>query len=271
MVGEEELELMSKFDPHSIFSHGWTQSFDDDPIDTGLVGSQGWSKNSRKEDDWRNFPNSPGKWFKKEGNEYDGESELFDVLVTESINNHGVACRYYCVNYDLERDKLFKEDSDKVIQRSFPFMSYFKLQNEVDGFAFGMIEGLDQFVMFVSMRHFGEVSKFDQYGKPNIYESYIPQEGDKIRSDFNNYYYTITQVKKQTHQFHKRSHIWELTVKPMKDESLTVSAGISHDDINHEQEINDILNIGGVVDTEKETILYEKDQDGVIPDADNGW
>lgn len=262
---------MAGLDLHSVFSNGWTQAVEDQPFNTGLIGSHGWSRNSRKDDDWRNFSSMPNKWFRREEAEYDAESELYDTLLTEAINSQGVPCRYYCVNYNLERDKLLHEDSNKIIQRSFPVQTYFQLPREEDSFnPFGIL-GLDQFSMFATIRHFNTASCFDQYGKSDIYTPYTPQEGDKIRSEYNNEYYTITQVKRQTNQFHRRVHIWEFIVKPMKDESITVSASISHDDINHEQEINDIFSIGDTVEDEKQEILFDKDEEGVPPDPDNGW
>lgn len=65
---------MFNLDPNAIFTNGWGQTHEDDFMDTGFVGSRGWSKNRRKEDVWTNFSNIPGNFY-QELPPYDDEPE----------------------------------------------------------------------------------------------------------------------------------------------------------------------------------------------------
>jgi hypothetical protein len=223
------------------------------------------------DEDYSNYPIQPFDRFNKEGTDYNPESELYDLLVTEAFNMHGLPMVYYVTTYNLDYDKLIGEDANRSIQRMFNVQAYYDLPNEQEIWSKWGLEGLDNFHIYISKRHFDGMSKFDQYGNPDINLIYTPQEGDIIKSMYNNYYYEVLTVKHQTNQIHRRVHIWDLIVKPYKDQHLSVSAAISFDPVDDEQDLIDIFNLSASVESEKEIREFDDPGTEVRPDVFLDW
>ena len=79
---------------------------------------------------------------------------LYKDLNMESINIHGTPMMYYAVSYDTAYDHLFGEDDDRRVARKFLIKARFELPKELEQYAKFGIEGLDNFPMFVSKKHF---------------------------------------------------------------------------------------------------------------------
>jgi len=61
---------------------------------------------------------------------YNNERELFDVLVTEAYNKHGVCMDFYVTSYDKDYDRIWGEDNDRSFTRRFKVMSFYRLPRE---------------------------------------------------------------------------------------------------------------------------------------------
>jgi hypothetical protein len=164
---------------------------------------------------------------------YNNERTLIDVCMTEAYNNHGVELTYYVTSYNLNHDKIWGEDLDRYISRKFYFQGMYQLPREDKMFTKFGIEGVDQFSIFVSKMHFDSVStySFDTV-RGNLtsgtYNSYIPKIGDLIRSNFNNYFYEILEVKEEVGLYLlSKQHVWEFVVKPFQDTHIALSATTS--------------------------------------------
>jgi len=115
------------------------------------------------------------------------------------------------------------------------------------------IEGTDEIVVWVSKRHFNGASM-----SPELEPYERPQIGDVIKSDYSNYFYEITEVAEDTGQyFQSNQFIWELHVRPMKDEGITTAPALSASDISIITSLDDIFNIDNTVDVEKEDVVYK--------------
>lgn len=261
---------MSIPDLNSILSNGWFTDHGE-VTDSTSVASHGWVDPELGEEDYSSYPFVPFDRFNKEGTDYNPESELYDLLVTEAFNMHGIPMVYYVTTYNLNYDKVIGEDANRYIQRNFNIQVYYELPNEQEIWTRFGLEGLDNFHMFVSVRHFSGMSKFNQYGEPNAYEVYTPQEGDIVKSRYNNYYYEILTVKRQTNQVHRRVHIYDLIVKPLKDQHFSVSGAISFDPVNHEQDLADIFNVSAHIEPEKPRDLFDPPATEDRPDPFLNW
>ena len=207
----------------------------------------------------------PNQWFTKtkraDGSDpYANERELFDLWITEAYNKMGVTLTYYAVSFDTSYDKLFGEDNDRRIARKFDFMAFYSLPREEKLWSKFGIEGMDSFSMFVSKRHFNTVSQYD-FAKddPTTYNSYTPKIGDIINSQYNNYYYEITDVKEEAGMFLlSKQHVWELIVKPFRNEHFNLSASTSADmgAIGTIIDTEDPFNVKDFIKDNKDEVIY---------------
>ena len=169
---------------------------------------------------------------------------MYDLLITEAYNLHGVAMSYFVLSYDVDKDRIFGEDNTRVVQRTFDFQAYFELPRDQRSFSVMGMTWNDIFYIYVSKRHFSAASKY-RNGVPSESE-YIPHVGDLVRlsynelkdpeknirlnsdypepndlmreSAFNTTYYEIVMVKQQTEEFLQKSHSWDLIVRVYRDE-----------------------------------------------------
>ena len=214
---------------------------------------------------YKAYDNVPNGWFTKtkraDGSDpYANERELFDLWVTEAYNKHGITLTYYAISFDTSHDKLFAEDNDRRVARKFDCMAFYSLPREEKLWSKFGIEGMDSFSMFISKRHFNTVSKYDPSKEEQTQnDSYNPKIGDLVRSQYNNYLYEITDVKEETGMFLlSKQHIWELVVKPFRDEHLNLSASTSADmgAIIPFIDKDDPFNVKEFVEENKEEVIY---------------
>jgi hypothetical protein len=189
---------------------------------------------------------------------YNNERELFDVLVTEAYNKHGVCMEYYITTFDKNYDRIFGEDNDKRFTRFFKVMGSFKLPREEKLWTKFGIEGMDQFSMYISKRHFWEASQYDSTQTVKNAAPYVPKAGDYIVSKYNKYAYEVVEVKDEEMMYlHSKQHIWELLVKPFKDEHIVTTSLTSASDMaDISNQNDDKFNISNVIDQKKGDINY---------------
>lgn len=207
----------------------------------------------------------PNGYITKCNSSYDTERKLFDNVITESINQHGVCMDYYVTTYDTSYDRIFGEDNNRRFERKFSFMGFFQLPKEDRVFTKFGIEGMDTFSIFVSKLHFKDSSTFGNSLVPGnkgkgTYGDVIPKIGDILRAQFSDYLYIVTEVKEEQSMFLlSKQHIFELIVKPFKDEyislSNTTSASMSEISAFTDKK-TDIYNIKSTVDTKKANVVY---------------
>ena len=209
------------------------------------------------------YSNMPNSYITKRADyQYNNERELYDLMITEVYNKHGVSLSYYITSYDTAYDKIFGEDNNRRFVRKFNFMSFFSLPREEKLWTKFGIDGMDQFSMFVSKRHFREASTYDyKQLSANTYASVIPRIGDIIMSDYAQYAYEITEVKEEVGMaLLSKQHIWELIVKPFRDERIAVPSDVSATmpEMNAiSNKPNDVMDITTNIDAKKPNIIYQ--------------
>lgn len=209
-----------------------------------------------------NFDSSamPNEYFRHREN-YQNDKLLYDSLVTEAYFKAGVDCDYYKVSYDVEKDKIFGEDTNRVVERKFRIVTHFELQPELEAY-FNGIEGLDNFHIYCSQSHLSAASTYgmnDLSGTPDVYESYLPNEGDILYSVFNQQWYEIINVDREVEQFlQSKNHTWDFFVKSLADQHFTISGSLSGDIIEERMNVSpDLFNVSGAVEEEKDDYLYD--------------
>jgi hypothetical protein len=150
---------------------------------------------------------------------YDNEKLLYEKMVAECINIHGVEMMYYVLTFDINYNKIWGEDNDRRFERCFSFMTLYELPREDNNFTQLSIEPFDVVMMTVSKKHFEQASKCDSngYKQPQL-TSYKPKIGDIIKSEYANYFYEIVDVSHEENMFLQSKHTWTFTCKPYKHE-----------------------------------------------------
>lgn len=160
-------------------------------------------------------------YFKKCTTNYNSERQLYDLLVTEAYNKTGTCMTYYVTDYDTTKDKLFGEDTDRTVLRSFDIMAHGELPREEQLWSKFGIEGLDNFQIFVAKRHFTAASSQDSY------DATVPRIGDMIYMDHNNRTYDVIDVGQEEEMFLQGKHTWIITLSPHQDTHIALSADTS--------------------------------------------
>ena len=213
-------------------------------------------------------------------NEYDNERLLYDLVLTEAYNLHGVCGNYYAVTYNTNYNRIWGEDNDRRWERRFSVMMYMDLPKEEDMWSKFGIEGIDTLILWISKRHFSEASKYDSNGKlqPEL-TNYTPKVGDIINTEYSNYFYEIVDVSQEEEMFHQGKHAWELTVRPYKNEDLGFQASDFPYQVSgtmpeaiHVTTATDVLDISDVIDQEKLDIIFSASENDKPIDTDqNSW
>ncbi len=223
---------------------------------------------------------TPNEYFNVQP-QYVADKLLYDSIITECYNKFGVPMIYYSIDYDVEYDKLFGEDMDRLIERKFHCMGFYELQEEIELFTRFGIEGIDNFHIYISKKHF-EVASTYSIASYNItgdttgisaYPTIVPKRGDIMKSLYNNRWYEIVNIQAEQEQFLQNKHSWDLIVKIRKDEHMTVAPSLSGDAISAITNMTpDIYDVSATVDSEKVDVLYAP-ASGEKPPQDpfNNW
>ena len=190
---------------------------------------------------------------------YDNDRELAAMLNMEKWNMFGVKINYFKTTYDVKKDKVFGEDTNRHIITQWDIMSYFQLPKENKVWSKFGIEGINNFSMYISKIHFTECTKSD----------YHPKIGDLILTPYNNVLYEIVDVRDEAPMFLlSKQYTWELVVKRAKIENeLSVSPLLSASPITQFYDIDDMFDITNDIDIEKEDIIYNPEP-GEQPNKD---
>jgi hypothetical protein len=234
----------------SVLTNGWFEVLTN-PLPPTVSGN------------YTSYSNTPNGYITKcTGTKYNNERELYDLFLTEAYNKHGVCLTYYIASYDTNYDKIFGEDNNRTFVRKFNFMAYFTLPREEKLFSKFGITGMDQFSMFTSKRHFQTASTYDYTGtSANAFPYYIPQQGDIIMSDYAKYVYEIVERKDgegNASYLLSKQHLWELIVKPFKDEHISVpNDGTMTEMQKYANKTTDIFDNTQDDNTKKTNIIYQ--------------
>lgn len=215
----------------------------------------------------------PNEYFNHQG-EYSADKLLYQSLLAENYNKNGVPCVFYVTDYNTSHDKIFGEDSNRHVIRSFDFMAMFELPFSVELFSKFGIEGMDNYTADVSIAHFNVASTYGISGAisgADLYPSHIPVAGDIVKSKYNETYYEIILVKKQEVQFLQLQHSYRFTMRVLADNHLTVADSLSGDSLSSLMDIADIYNISGAIDIEKQDVLYDGSGEKAKQDPFSAW
>ena len=200
---------------------------------------------SREKNEWFNYLTA-----------YDNEKNLYDLMLTEGYNLHGVCLTYYVVSYDKDFNRIWGEDNNRSFERKFDVMSYFELPKEDEQWnKFGIV-GLDTFQIEVSQKHFAQASKYSADGVLS-YDSYIPKAGDIVKSEYSSFFYEIVEVSQEEEMFLQGKHSWSLSVTQYKNEHISASE-LDFPEINviNNNDV-DMFNIKDDIDEKKTDILFD--------------
>lgn len=164
--------------------------------------------------------NSVNSWFNTNNPCYDNEKKLFSKLTSEALDNAGVRCDWYVVDYSLENERVFGEDNDRYVVANFPVKLYFEVPPAVRSYTQFGIEGLDKFKMYVGKLAFSTYAK-KYYGK-----DYKPMIGDIVRTKYDGLFYEVVSVLDTDNQFMNTQHTWTLTVKPWENGMIKYSSEV---------------------------------------------
>lgn len=132
---------------------------------------------------YSNYDSSQEGFLSKNQGMYDNEREVYEMLMMEAYNLHGMPALWHIVTFDTAYDPIFKEDNNKRVERVFPIQVYMPETPDNNRIWTLMgIEGVNDFVFFVSKQHFRAASQCeitqDYSGEPNpngIYETPFTQ------------------------------------------------------------------------------------------------
>lgn len=154
---------------------------------------------------------------------YTMEKSMISHWNTELWNQHGASLIYYVTDYNTDYDRVFGEDRDRSIIRSFKVQGYTELPLEVEHVTIFGIDGQDNFKVFVAQGHFAVASTVDDTGLSiNYYPAIEPNIGDIIQFRSNQRFYEIVEVKDvEGTQLQSRT-TWTLFLRVYKDLRLNV-------------------------------------------------
>jgi hypothetical protein len=194
---------------------------------------------------------------------YDNEKKLYNKLLSEAYNKHGIKCWYYFTDYSQTNDTIYAEDMDRHIIRKVPIMAYFELPPEDRISNFFGLEEMDNYNVFISKEHLAAVSTFnhsDTHGDTSgTYDITTPKSGDVLYSTHNERLYEVLFVKDTEEMFLQDKHTWNLSVQVFKDSHISLSAttSASMPEVSAVTNQPDILEINDDIDTKKTNVLYE--------------
>ncbi len=208
------------------------------------------SIDTKRSYNYLDYPKKPDGWMSFCGNNYEGEKELVEWLQIEAYNLFGVKIIYYKTTYDVKKDRVWGEDTDRHIVDNWDIKAYFPLPKEEKTWSKFGIEGMNSFSMFVSKKVFAYNT-----------DEYIPQIGDITQTVFDDKLYEITEVKEESPMyFQSKQYTWELIVRPMKiEQELSVSPKLSATPITKYFKVDDMFDIRTDVDIEldNDNITYK--------------
>ena len=215
---------------------------------------------------------------------YDNDRMLYKDLNMEGLNIYGTPLTYYVVSYDTTYDPLFGEDDDRRIARKFPIKAQFQIPPELELYAGQGIEGLDNFTMFVSKKHFEHFSQYDNDSTmfpvawpedTSAYSAYTPKAGDILKSEYNNLFYEVLDIGEEEEMFLQKKHTWIFTVRPFRDEHLSLSASTSATmtEISAHLGADDIMDHNDYITSAEEDVLYDPSATETSSSQDDldGW
>jgi hypothetical protein len=212
---------------------------------------------------WEDYNKDKNAYFHFD-RDYAKDRELYDLLSTEAINKNGTCLEYYTSTYSTSKEQIFGEDDDRRYRRKFSIMGYYELPKEVQMWTKWGIEGLDNFKIHVTKRHFNTATS-----------GYTPKVGDLVRARYNNVFYEIIDVGEEEEMFLRQKHSWEFIVKPFIDTRVRLSADTSATMTilsAHTNQEDDLFDIKDVIDSEKTDVLYrEKSTDQSVDPRWDDW
>ncbi len=219
----------------------------------------------------------PNQFFRHQ-RDYRNEKDLYKSLLTEGYNKNGVPMEYYLVSYDTSFDPIFGEDNDRRLERKFDVMAYYELPEEEELYSRLGIEGLDNFVIWISKEHFKHVSTYgpDAFSVSGAtsgegsFAEILPCGGHIIKPKYTDIYFEIQELKMEDEMFHQEKHTHTLLLRRLKDEGLTIPPSLSGDDIVDAISGDDILDITDSIDLEKTDVLFNVSADDKLPDDPYG-
>lgn len=210
---------------------------------------------------------------------YDNEKKIMGHIAAEMWNQHGVKMEYYKTDYNTDYDKIWGEDRDRHILRTFPLQGYFLLPAEDELVTIFGMEIKDVFKIYVAKQHFSVASTLSNTGCGlNTYPPFEPCVGDIIKGRWSNYFYEIIEVKDSEGVILESKLVWTLIVRIYRDLHMTANTFVPP--IKHVQEkqesieevtdrMGDIFQINEDINEEKIDILYNTSavlEDPINPD-----
>lgn len=145
---------------------------------------------------------------------YDTEKQMIDQLTSEALDNAGVVCDWYQIDYSLYNERVFGEDNDRRVRKVFRVKLYFELPPDNRQYTQFGIEAMDVFQV-----HVGKTA-WSYYATKADLEGYEPKYGDVFRSHSSGIFYEIVDVKDTDSQTLNTQHSWIMTAKVWENPML---------------------------------------------------
>lgn len=208
--------------------------------------------------DWDTCSSLPNDYWDNDSDCKDNDKSLYNSLQMQLINSYGSDLTYYSTDYNTDYDKIFGEDMDRHVLDSYdPVMATFSIPEEQLSYEKFGIFGIDEFHIFINKTHFEYATS-----------SYDIKRGDLISINGKDMVYEIMSTKDKVNQFMQEQYTWDLTVRPFRDNKLTLSPNVSASLLSAYVDTNDILEVNTVVDNEVSAISYNTSGDSKAPPSD---
>lgn len=155
----------------------------------------------------------------------EGEGNNAEVFTTEAYGTYGLKFTYYKILDDIRRDKLFGEDTLRMIERAFYVIGYTdKIPPNVRTYQLQGIWGEDVMSVTIGISAFKYWSTYGEEDRntPNVYDFFEPRIGDLMYLEPNDTFYEIRDVKYYNEAFGLAKHTYTLTLKVYKDFKATI-------------------------------------------------
>lgn len=196
------------------------------------------------------------------------DQHRYDIMSRAFVHRQGTWYKYYTTTFDISGNTLFKEDSNRVVDRYFdiPVLMGFNPQNELYS-RFGIQYTTKQEIYvhmgsflennYASLRRAGikpkcpgmphnpiwwqrGTSEFNYYGYTA--DQIFPKSGDLMKLEFNNVLYNVDSVVDEIPEFEYkwRKYWWKLYLDTALDNGKTVSEDVKSAP-DQEEFINNLL------------------------------
>lgn len=183
-----------------------------------------------------NFTNSPDR-------------ALYEQTLSESIDIFGIDIEYWVVEFDDNKDNLYREDTKPIIteRHIMKAQAEYLVTEDFLLTKFGL-QSNDIFEIIISKSKFEEI----------VGEGAEPKSGDKVKILYHDRIFTVAEAKEEDNIFLQQKFSWKLILNPANHDGIEVTDEIGVPNIEIEEPLFDDTDLIEALDDD---IVVEKDGD----------